>query len=457
MTTISSANAIATLRAELTGRLVLPSDATYEAHRAVLYGGIDKRPAAIARVANAADVARAVRAARDNGLELAVRSGGHSIAGHSLSDGGLVIDLRDLKAIKIDANAQTAWADAGVTAGELTSATLPHGLAVGFGDTGSVGISGITLGGGIGYLSRLHGLTIDKLLAAEIVTATGDVLIADAQNHADLFWALRGGGGNFGVVTRLCYRLEPLSDFTGGLLVLPATAETVSGFMAAAAAAPDALSAIANVMPAPPMPFLPADTTGKLIILAMMAYAGDAGLAQQALSPFRALATPLADMVAPGPYTNMFPPEDPDYHPTACSRSIFMRGVDHAVADRIVTALTISDAVFSVVQLRTLGGAIARVPADATAFAHRGAPILANVAAFYTTPEDRKVRDAFVASLSEELADGLAGSYVNFVGAEGQGRIAAIYPEATLNRLRQVKKQYDPENLFRLNQNIEPA
>ncbi len=439
------------------GEIIVPGDAGYEAARAVMYGGIDPRPGAIARANTAIAVQSAVTIGRDCGVELAIRGGGHSNAGHSTTQGGLVIDLRGLKAIEIDEAAKTVWAETGVTAGELTEALQAKGLVVGFGDTGSVGIGGITLGGGVGYLARKHGLTIDSLLAAEIVTADGRLLAVDATHEPELFWALRGGGGNFGVVTRFKYQLQELTDFTGGMICLPATAEAIAGFVAAAEAAPEDLSTIANVMPAPPMPFLPEAVHGKLVILAMLAYAGDDAAAQRAIAPFRALGTAYADFIKPGPYMSMYPPEDPDYHPTASARTLFMNRIGIAEAQQIIDTLTASDAVFRVTQIRVLGGAVARVPADATAYAHRSAPIMVNVAAFWTTPEDRIKQEKWIAEYAAALRQEEAGAYVNFLGAEPPERVRAAYPGATWERLRRVKRDYDPANLFRLNQNIVPA
>ena len=449
--------ALSALQRDLPGRLILPADAGYDAARAVMYGGFDLHPAAIVRVKSAADIQAAVNAARDSGVELAVRSGGHSGAGHSGSEGGIVIDLRELKVIKVDDGTRTAWAETGATAEEVTRATTARGLVVGFGDAGTVGIGGITLGGGVGYLSRRDGLTIDSLLAAEIVTADGRLLTVDATHEPDLFWAIRGGGGNFGVAVRFKYRLHPLPAFTGGMICLPATAGTIAGFIAAAAAAPNALSTIANVMPAPPMPFLPAEVHGKLVILGMVAFAGDDAAAQQAIAPFRALATPYADFIKPGPYLSMYPPEDPDYHPTAVSKTMFMNRVGTAEAQQIIDTLTNATAAFRVTQLRVLGGAIAGVAADATAYAHRGAPIMVNVAAFYTTPADRTVQQRWVDGYAAALRQDETGAYVNFVGDEGPERVRAAYPDATWERLRRIKRQYDPHNLFNRNQNIVPA
>ena len=455
MTDINTA--ITALKSGFSGTLILPSDAGYDTARTVMYGGNDKRPGAIARVKTAADVQRVVNVARDTGVEFAIRSGGHSNAGHSTSEGGLVLDLRDMRAISVDPTSRTLTAETGATAIEVTKAALEHGLVVGFGDAGTVGISGITLGGGVGYLVRKWGLTIDSLLAAEIVTADGRLLTASATENPDLFWALRGGGGNFGVVTRLTYALKALPEFTGGMLCLPATPETVAGFVAAAQAAPEELSTIANVMPAPPMPFLPPDVVGKMVILGMLAYAGPAADAEKALAPFRALAKPYADFVKPGPYTQMYPPEDPDYHPTATARNMFMDRIGLAEATRIVDTLQASDAMFKVAQIRVLGGAYARVPVEATAYGHRKAPIMVNLAAFYTTPEDKLKREAWVDQFLADLTQETKGAYVNFLSAEGDNRVRGAYPGAIWDRLRQIKRQYDPRNLFRLNQNIAPA
>lgn len=271
---MSVSTALDDLRARVRGRVVTPADPDYDALRVVVLGGTDPRPAVVVRPLDDADVAAAVTFARDTGLPLAVRSGGHSGAGHGTVDDGLVVDLRDLTALHVDPGARTAWVEAGLTAGAVTAATAAHGLAVGFGDTGSVGVSGITLGGGVGYLSRAHGLTVDNLLAADVVLADGRVVRADAEQHPDLFWALRGGGGNFGVVTRMQFRLHPLDGVVGGMLLLPATAPAVAGFLAAAQAAPDELSAIVNVMPCPPLPFVPAEHHGSLAIMALVCCPG---------------------------------------------------------------------------------------------------------------------------------------------------------------------------------------
>ena len=445
------------LRSQFQGRLLGPEDSDYEQARAVVAGGVDSRPAVIIRPAVDADVTRAIALARETGLALAVRSGGHSGAGHGTCNGGIVIDLRDMKAIDIDVAGRTAWAEAGLTAAEFTAAAGAHGLAVGFGDAGSVGLGGLTLGGGVGYLARKHGLTIDNLIAADVVTADGELLRVDEQSHPDLFWALRGGGGNFGVVTRFRFRLHEVDQVMGGMLILPATAETVAGFVAAAEAAPEEMTTIANVMNCPPMPFVPEQHHGSLVIMALVCCAGDAAVGQEAMAPFLALAEPIANMVRPMPYPEIYPPEDPDYHPTAVGRTLFLETVEADTAAVIVERLAGSDASLRVVQLRVLGGAVSRVPADATAYAHRTSRIMANVAAFYEGVEDRLVRQAWVEEFVGVLRQGDGGAYVNFLADEGPDRVRAAYPGTTWDRLGAVKVAYDPENLFRLNQNVPPA
>lgn len=448
---------ISELRESLDGRVFAPQDEGYDEARTVFYGGIDRHPAVIVRAANAGDVSRIVSLANETGLQLAVRSGGHSTAGHSVTEGGIVLDLRDMGALDIDVETHTAWAETGLTAGAYTTAAAAHGLATGFGDTGSVGIGGLTLGGGIGFLVRKHGLTIDDLLAADVVTADGQLLHADAETHPDLFWAIRGGGGNFGVATRFRFRLHEVDTVVGGLLFLPATAGVIDGFMAEAANAPEELSTIANVMPAPPMPFLPEEAHGRLVIFAMLAYAGDVEAGERAVAPFRALATPVADMVRPMRYPEMYMPDQEEYHPTAVGRTGFIDAIEPGQTRAIVDHLEASTSAMSVVQLRALGGAMARVPVDATAFSHRTKPIMATVASMYEQPDDRAASENWVDDLSKVVFRGDPATYVNFLGDEGEERIHDAYSDSTWKRLSAIKRRYDPSNLFRLNQNIPPA
>jgi FAD/FMN-containing dehydrogenase len=445
------------LRAAFNGRVIAPDDAGYDKARTVFYGGIDRRPAVIIRAKDATDVAQVVSLARETGLELAIRSGGHSLAGHSVSDRGIMLDLSGMRALDINAEQRTAWAETGLTAGEYTTAAGAYGLATGFGDTGSVGIGGITLSGGVGYLVRKYGLTIDDLLAADIVTADGQLLRVDAETYPDLFWAIRGGGGNFGVVTRFQFRLHEVNTVVGGMLLLPATPDIIASFVAEAEAAPEELSIIANVMPAPPMPFVPAEHHGQLIIMALMCYAGATDAGERAVAPFRALATPIADMVRPMPYPEIYPPEQEDYHPVAVGRTMFVDGIARREAEMIVAHLQAGAASFRVAQLRVLGGAMARVPADATAFAHRGRRILVNVAALYERPDEAALHEAWVTDFAAALRQGEPGAYVGFLFSEGEARIREAYSGPTWDRLAAIKRRYDPTNLFRLNQNIPPA
>ena len=442
---------------ELTGRMIRPDDPDYDKARASFYGGSDRRPAAIVRAADVHDISRVIAFARDSGTEFAVRSGGHGVTGYAAPNGGIVLDLAGMKALDIDAQERTAWAEAGLTAAEYSTAADAHGLATSFGDTGSVGLGGLTLGGGVGYLLRKHGLTIDSLLAADVVTADGQLLRVDAETHPDLFWAIRGGGGNFGVVTRFQYRLHPVGTIVGGMMMLPATPDAVASFIALAEAAPEELSTIANVMPAPPMPFVPPEHHGKLVIFAMMCYAGEVEAGQRVIAPFRAVAKPIVDMVKPSRYPDMYPPDDPDYHPIATGRTMFIDTVDRHVADTIVEQLNSTDASMRAAQLRVLGGAMARVPVDATAFAHRRSRIMVNVAALYERPEQASEYEPWVDGFVAALKQSDNGAYVNFLVDEGEARIRAAYPGTTWDRLRAIKRRYDPTNLFKICQNIPPA
>jgi FAD/FMN-containing dehydrogenase len=446
-----------TLRAEFDGRVIAPGDPGYDWARAVFNGAIDRRPAVIIRPADPAGVARVVTLARETGLDLAVRSGGHGGAGHGVCDGGIVLDLSGLRALRVDPERRTAWAETGLTAGEYTTTVGAHGLATGFGDTGSVGLGGLTLGGGVGLLARKHGLTIDHLLAADVVTADGDLLRVDAEHHPDLFWAIRGGGGNFGVATAFQFRLHEVGTVVGGMLMLPATPEVVRAVVAEAEAAPVELTTIVNVMSAPPMPFVPTEHHGALVVMVLLCHVGPVEAGERAVAPFRALATPIVDLVRPMSYPELFPPAEPDYRPTAAGQTLFMDGVDQPVAEAVVAHLGRSDSPMRAFQLRVLGGAVSQVPADATAYAHRGRRILANVAALYRGPEDRAAQEAWVAEGVAALRQGAPGAFVNFLADEDSARVRDAYPGTTWDRLTAVKRRYDPANLFRLNQNIPPA
>ena len=448
------------LRDVLNGEVITPDDAGYDEAR-MLYYGAERRPAVIVRPVDANEVSYVISVARDTETELSVRSGGHSLAAHSISEGGIMLDLSRMKGLHIDAEERTAWAQAGLTAAELTKALGDHGLAVGFGDSGSVGIGGITLGGGVGFLARKHGLTIDSVLAAEVVTADGRILQADSDSHPDLFWAIRGGGGNFGVVTRFKFGLADVDDVYGGMLMLPATPEVIRSFVELADAAPEELSAIANVMKAPPMPFLPEEQHGKPVLFGIMVYAGHPDAGVEVLSPFRALADPVLDTLAPMRYPEIYEmmgeEEDAPKPAAMVVRSMFTDTFDHEAAEAITEYVGESSADMAVAQLRVLGGAVATVPADATAYAHRERRIMANVAAMLSEPAEIGSHEERADRLVARLRGGTSGVYVNFLSDEGEARIREAYPDPIWRRLREVKRRYDPTNLFRLNQNIPPA
>jgi FAD/FMN-containing dehydrogenase len=457
MTRTDTMSSATDLRADLHGSVITPEDEGYDEARTLFYGGMDRHPALIAKVADAEDVARVISLAREIDAPLAVRSGGHSIAGHSVIDDAIVIDLSPMRALDIDAGDRTAWAETGLTAGGFTAQAAEHGLAVGFGDTGSVGIGGITLGGGVGFLARKYGLTIDDLLAVEVATADGEVLEVNEGSHPDLFWAIRGGGGNFGVATRFRFRLHELGTILGGMLILPATPETISGFLTAADEAPDELTTIANVMTAPPMPFVPEEYHGKPILLGLITFAGDPAAGSAAVGPLKDLAEPIADMVRPMSYPEMYMPEEEEYHPVGAVRNMFVDGLGNAHGEAILEALGSSTAMMSAVQIRVLGGAVSRVPADATAYAHRDRRMMINVAALFETPEQAASNEDWVENLASTLRGDSRGAYVNFLGDEGEGRVREAYPGGTWDRLREIKARYDPSNLFRHDQNIPPT
>ena len=460
MDTTTAQDVVAELRATLDGRVVTPENSAYEDARRIFYRSFDRRPAAVVTPADAREVSRVVSLARAAGAELAVRSGGHSLAGHGASEGGLVLDLSRMRMLDLDLENRTAWAQTGLTSGAYSAAAGWHGLATGFGDTGSVGIGGLTLGGGAGFLVRKHGLTIDQLLAAELVTADGELLHVDDETYPDLFWAVRGGGGNFGVATRFRYRLHRVDGILGGLLVLPGEPEVIASFVAAAEAAPEELSAIANIMVAPPMPFLPAEAHGRVVVMALMCWAGDVEEGERALAPFRALG-PLADLLRPMAYPEIYSlfgeGPGPDLPSQEATRSFFVDSLDNQAAEAIVDHLHASTARMTVAQLRVLGGAMARVSPEATAFAHRDRGAMVALGTLFEHAEDRPAHEAWSRSLAAAMSDGAPGVYVNFLGDEGEARVHEAYPGPTWDRLVAVKRRYDPTNVFRLNQNVDPG
>jgi FAD/FMN-containing dehydrogenase len=363
-----------------------------------------------------------------------------------------------MKGLHIDPERRLAWAQAGLTAGEYTAAAGAHGLATPFGDTGSVGISGLTLGGGIGWLVRKHGLAIDALVSVEIVTADGRVITASEQEHSDLFWAVRGGGGNFGVVTRFQFRLYPVGMIFGGALFMPPTREVLRSLGPIAASAPEGLSTIASLMAAPPAPFIPAELHGKPTLAIMFVFDGDGEAGQAAIEPFRQVATPMAELVMPMPYPGIYKLLEAAERPgPGAHRSLFLDNLDDATIDTILEHTAVATSPATMTQIRILGGAMARVPAGATAFAHRAAGVMITILTPFEDPAEAPIHQAFTQAYHEALSPRSIGVYSNFLEAEGEARVHEAYPELTYRRLARVKRDYDPNNLFRLNQNIRPA
>jgi FAD/FMN-containing dehydrogenase len=299
-------------------------------------------------------------------------------------------------------------------------------------------------------------LTIDDLLGAELVTADGEIVQVSEGSEPDLFWAIRGGEGNFGIATRLRLRVHEISEVVGGMLILPATPEVITGFIDAAEAAPEELSTIASVMLAPPMPFIPKEAHGKPVLMGMLVDVGPIDQADGALAPFRALGEPYADTVRPIRYPEIYEGEGPPVR-YAAGTNFFADDLKPADAATILDQLDQSTAMMSAVQLRVLGGALARVPNDATAFAHRDRRLFVNIAAMYMDPGEKDTHDAWVAALADSLGNDGAGGYVGFLGEEDEATVRAAYPGQTWDKLRELKRRYDPDNLFRLNHNIPPA
>ena len=441
------------------GRVIMPNAPDYDRARRVHNAAVDRHPALIVRPTDADDVALVVANAQERGLPLLIRAGGHSMGGHSTGDGALLLDLSAMRDVEIDAVNGTACADAGVLAGEYTSATHAHGLVTPFGDTGSVGVAGITLGGGVGWLVRKHGMTIDSLLAVEIVTADGRRRTASAVEEPDLFWGVRGAGANFGVVTRLQFRLHPLGNVLAGDILLPASRDVLRSLVPVLLAAPDELTAMPTIMLAPQDPGIPDEHRGRPVVYVSVAWSGPSGAGERALAPLRALGSPINDTVTWKPYPALFTPVDRDAERTwsISSRALFLDSLDDETIDVIERRLTEPGAPEAIVQLRVLGGAMARVPRDATAFGWRDRPALL----WLITPDKDLTRaaanEAWTAALRAELPAAGAATYVNFMGAEDTDAVSGAYPAPAYARLRELKRRYDPDNVFRANHNIPPA
>ncbi len=455
--TLSTKNAIASLRDRLDGRLITPDSVDFDEARTTI-NRQSRLPLAIARVESAADVAAAVTVARQYALPLAVRSGGHSIAGYSMVDDSLVIDFANMKGVDIDPATRTARVQPGATSGDLAGPAAAHGLALTTGDTSSVGMGGLVTGGGVGFMARKYGLAIDNLLAAEVVTASSEIVTASETSHPDLFWAIRGGGGNVGIVTEFTFRLASVPQILGGVLVQPATPEVVRGYLDASLAAPDDLTTLAHIMPMPPLPFAPESWVGKPVVLTLVTWTGDIESGQAALAPLRALAEPVAEVIAPMPYPAIYEFTAQNTLPHGASiRMMFADDLSDGAIDAMVDAVHHASSDTSIIQLRAMGGAFARVPVGATAFAHRDRNYFVSIInVWFDVTQDRAPHEAWTEALWEVIRPEGSGVYVNFLEREGPDRVREAYPHGAYERLQQVKAAYDPENLFQFNQNIPP-
>jgi FAD/FMN-containing dehydrogenase len=424
---------------------------------------IDRRPAAVVRAAGAVDVIHTVNAAREHGLLLAVRAGGHNVAGNAVCDGGLMLDLSAMRSVRVDPGARTARVEPGVTLGELDREAQAFGLATPLGINSTTGVAGLTLGGGFGWLSRAHGLTVDNLLSADVVLPSGALVHASADEHPDLFWALRGGGGNFGVVTSFEFRLHAVGpQVLAGLVVHPfqAAREVLAQYRSIVARAPDELTCWVVMRKAPPLPFLPPEVHGKEVLVLAMCWAGDVQRGQSETASLRGIGKPIADVVGPMPFVAWQSALDPLLTPGARNywKSHDLLELGDGALDAMLDHVGRLPSPECEVFIGHLGGAVDRVAADATAYPHRGVPFVVNVHTRWRDPAQDAECIAWARSLFDALAPHATGGvYVNFMpGDEGQ-RVARGAYGPNYARLQKVKAAYDPGNLLRLNQNIVPA
>jgi FAD/FMN-containing dehydrogenase len=456
------AHTLQTFASSLDGSLLDRDDPGYEEARAVWNAMVEKRPALIARCAGAADVKRSLDFARQHGLLFSIRGAGHNIAGSGLCEGGLTIDLSLLRAVDVDLESGTARVQPGATLGDVDAATLPHGLAIPVGINSTTGIAGLTLGGGFGWLSRKYGLTIDSLLSADVVTAAGEEITASDTENPDLFWGLKGGGGNFGIVTSFDFRLRDAGpDLLCGLIVHPFSEgqnvlETWREFVAGAS---DDMTVWAVLRDAPPLPFLPEEVHGTKVVILAFVYAGDPADGERELEPLRAYGNPHGEHIGVMPFAEFQQAFDPLLTPGSRNywKSHNFSGIEDGLIDTLLEYTAALPSPQSEIFIAQVGGAAARIPADSGAYPHRDAAFVMNV---HTRWEDAADDERCVA-WAREFFDATAGFatggvYMNFVSeAEDETRVEAAYG-ANYERLRQLKAKYDPDNVFRTNLNVRP-
>lgn len=448
---------------EFSGTTLSPGDAGYDEARAVFNGMIDRRPALIARCANVGDVAAVVNLARTNDLPLSIYGGGHGVTGSAVVDAGVCLDLRGMGAVTVDPEAQTVRVEGGATWGAVDAATQEHGLAVTGGRVSATGVAGLALGSGSGWLERSFGFVCDNLLQAEVVTADGRVVVASEEENSDLFWGLRGGGGNFGVVTAFHFRLRPLGPIVlGGLLLYPAAVagELVRFYRDFMINARDEVGTALAFITAPPEDFVPEPVRGQPVVGIVCCYAGSVEDGEEALRPLRELPYLGVNMVQPMPYVavqQLLDPPNPKGMQNYWTADFFDELPDEAV-DVLVEHATKPVSPLTQIILVPGGGAIARVDEDATAFGQRNAQWNIHFLSMWPDPADTETNIAFTRELASAMKPWTTGrAYLNFIGDEGAGRVEAAFGPEKYLRLAELKRKWDPTNLFRHNQNIPPA
>lgn len=459
--TMVSAAAIEAFTARLRGRVLVATDAAYDEARTIWNGMIDRRPGLIVQCAGAADVVNAVRFAAENQLLVAVRGGGHNIAGNAVCDGGMVIDLTPMKSVRVDATTKTAWVEPGATLADLDMETQAFRLALPTGINSTTGIAGLTLGGGFGWITRKFGLTIDNLLSADVVTANGELVRASPTEHRDLFWAIRGGGGNFGVVTAFEFRLHELGpEVLSGLVIHPfaEAGSVLQQYRQALENAPDELTCWVVMRQAPPLPFLPAEWHGKEVVVLAMCYCGDLEAGEKAMAGLRAIGNPIADVVSPHPFVGWQQAFDPLLAPGA--RSYWKSHDFMELSDQAIGILTESIRQLPgpecEIFIAHVGGAAGRVAPEETAFPQRNSHFVMNVHGRWRDPAMDQACIDWARHLFEAAKPHAAGTaYVNFMPEDEMDRVEAAYG-ANYGRLVEIKRHYDPLNLFRMNQNVRP-
>ena len=457
-----SESAIHDLRRDIRGSVMGPGDETYDQVRRVWNGMIDRRPAVIVRALGARDVMTAGNFARGHGLAVSVRVGGHGIAGNAVCDDGLMLDLSLMRGIRVYPNRNRVRAEPGVTWGEFDRETQTFGLATTGGLVSTTGISGFTLGGGIGWLVRKHGLALDSLMSADVVTADGELLMASSSENPDLFWGVRGGGGNFGVVTSLEYQLHAVGPIVlGGMIVhraedAPALLRFHREFVKDA---PNELTTLAVCLTAPPSPSLPSEIHGKKVVAIALCYAGAVEEGEALLGPLRKFGKPVADLVRPMTYQalqSMFDESAPagimNYW-----KSSYVDGLSDSLLDTILEHATQITSPLSAIHIHQLGGA-SKMPVDlSTSYGHRDAPFVVNIVSTWTDSRENQKHVEWTRGVSSALDKFAIGGYVNFMGEEGEEGVKAAYGEEKFKRLTALKNKYDPANMFRFNQNIKPS